>query len=79
MYLWNNYFNDCCRIINHAFELARKLKRYDQLGFSQVRLGICRHDEQLITQGLQLLELTGELEFHRILTEEVRHFHRSDF
>lgn len=79
MYLWNNYFNDCCRITNRAFELARKLKRYDQLGFSQVRLGICRHDEQLITQGLQLLELTGELEFHRILTEEVRHFHRSDF
>ncbi|EGV06761.1 hypothetical protein HMPREF1042_2243 [Streptococcus constellatus subsp. pharyngis SK1060 = CCUG 46377] len=42
-------------------------------------MGICKHDEQLITQGLQLLELTGELEFHRILTEEVRHFHRSDF
>lgn len=79
MYLWNNYFNDCWRITNRAFELARKLKRYDQLGFSQVRLGICRHDEQLITQGLQLLELTGELEFHRILTNEVRHFHRSDF
>ena len=79
VYLYNRLFKECEYITKLSLDLARVLKRYDQLGFSQVRLGICRHDEQLITQGLQILELTGELEFHRILTEEVRHFHRSDF
>lgn len=60
IFLFNNRKADCERLTVLIYDLARETKRYDQLGFSQIRLGICRDDQDLIDKGLALLELTGE-------------------
>lgn len=60
IFLFNNRKADCERLTVMLYDLARETKRYDQLGFAQVRLGICRDDRALIDKGLALLELTGE-------------------
>lgn len=60
IFLYNNRKADCERLTVMIYDLARDTKRYDQLGFAKVRLGICRDDRQLIDKGLALLELTGE-------------------
>lgn len=60
IFLFNNRKADCERLTVMIYDLARETKRYDQLGFAQVRLGICRDDRALIDKGLALLELTGE-------------------
>lgn len=52
--------------------LAKQTKRYDKLGFAQVRLGICQRDDDLIQKGLQLLELTEETTLLENLKEEVK-------
>lgn len=79
IYLYHDLPDDCCYITKLALALARSLKRYDQLGIAQVRIGICTHDEELIQKGLHLLEVIEESRLYENLTEEVRHFHRSDF
>lgn len=60
IFLFNNRQADCERLTVMIYDLARETKRYDQLGFAQIRLGICRDDQNLIDKGLALLELTGE-------------------
>lgn len=60
IFLYNNRLTDCERLTIMLYDLARETKRYDQLGFAQVRLGICRDNQNLIDKGLALLELTGE-------------------
>lgn len=60
IFLYNHRLEDCERLTVLIYDLARETKRYDQLGFAQVRLGICRDDQDLINKGLALLELTGE-------------------
>lgn len=60
IFLYNNCLTDCERLTMMIEDLARETKRYDQLGFAQIRLGICRDDRDLIDKGLALLELTGE-------------------
>ncbi|MGT2845871.1 hypothetical protein [Streptococcus massiliensis] len=57
-----------------AFDLALEQKRYDQLGFSQVRIGICTKDRALINKGVQLLELTNETALVNQLQREIQDY-----
>ena len=79
VYLRNNNMKDCERITEKTYQLARNLKRYDFLGFSQIRLGICRHDDNLIQKGLQLLELTEQKQMLDVIKHEINHFYKSSF
>lgn len=60
IFLYNNRKTECERLTAMIYDMAKETKRYDQLGFALVRLGICRGDQDLIDKGLALLELTGE-------------------
>lgn len=71
IFLFNNRKADCERLTVMIYDLARETKRYDQLGFAQVRLGICRDDKNLIDKGLALLELTGEEQMLTNFREEL--------
>lgn len=71
IYLYNGLKGDCEEITLRTLELAKELKRYDSLGFAQVRLGICRGDDALIENGLDLLRLTDEQDLLTMLEEEV--------
>lgn len=71
IFLFNNRKADCERLTVMLYDLARESKRYDQLGFAQVRLGICRDDQGLINKGLALLELTGENQALANMREEL--------
>ena len=42
VYFLNNRLDDCQRITEMILPLAKQTKRYDRLGFAQVRLGICQ-------------------------------------
>lgn len=73
-YLYNNFKDRCERVSLKMLELAKEVKRYDSLGFAQVRLGICRGDDDLIEKGLTLLRLTEEDDLVSMLEEEVKKF-----
>ena len=74
IYLYNGLKGDCEEITLRTLELAKELKRYDSLGFAQVRLGICRGDDALIENGLALLRLTDEQDLLTMLEEEVKNY-----
>ena len=74
IYLYNGLKGDCEEITLRTLELAKELKRYDSLGFAQVRLGICRGDDALIENGLALLRLTDEQDLLTMLEEEVKKY-----
>ena len=79
VYFLNNRLDDCQRITEMILPLAKQTKRYDKLGFAQVRLGICQGDDDLIQKGLQLLELTEETTLLENLKEEVKQHRTSPF
>lgn len=72
IYLDNHHLKECERFSLKAYELAKELKRYDFLGISQVRLGICREDNTLIDKGMTLLRLTEEENILKALEEELK-------
>lgn len=57
-----------------TLDLAKGLKRYDSLGFAQVRLGICRGDDELIDKGMTLLRLTEEKQLLETLENEIQKY-----
>lgn len=77
IYLYNGYLEECETITLITYELAQQTKRYDRLGFSQIRLGICRNDQELIDKGLTLLELTNETALWTNMQEEVRQLYKN--
>ena len=79
IYLCNQLLDDCEHISAIALDLAKQLKRYDFLGFAQVRLGICQANDELIRKGLSLLELTEETKLLEDLQEEVKQHRTSHF
>lgn len=79
IYLCNQLLDDCEHISAIALDLAKQLKRYDFLGFAQVRLGICQANDELIRKGLSLLELTEETKLLEDLQEEVKQYRTSHF
>ena len=74
IYLNNGFITKCEEITSRVLVLAKELKRYDSLGFAQVRLGICRGDDALIENGLALLRLTDEQDLLNMLEEEVKKY-----
>ena len=74
IYLHNNLEKECEKITKLTLELAKNLKRYDSLALSQVRLGICRKDDELIHKGMELLRLTEETDLIQTLEEEIKNF-----
>ena len=74
IYLRNNHKNKCLELSQQALELALEQKRYDQLGFSQIRIGICTKDKVLIDKGRQLLELTNETTLLHQLQKEIQDY-----
>ncbi|MGT2712025.1 helix-turn-helix domain-containing protein [Streptococcus oriscaviae] len=74
IYFYNQLLKDCEKITLRTLELAKKLKRYDSLGFAQVRLGICRGDDALIENGLAILRLTDEQDLLTMLEDEVKKY-----
>ncbi|BBD23537.1 helix-turn-helix transcriptional regulator [Streptococcus constellatus] len=79
IYLCNQLLDDCEHISAIALDLAKQLKRYDFLGFAQVRLGICQANDELTRKGLSLLELTEETKLLEDLQEEVKQYRASYF
>lgn len=77
IYLYNGYLEECETITLITYELAQQTKRYDRLGFSQIRLGICRNDQELIDKGLTLLELTNETALWTNMQEEVQQLYKT--
>ena len=74
IYFYNKLKNECEEVTSKILDLAKELKRYDSLGFAQVRLGICRGDDTLIENGLALLRLTDEQALLTMLEEEVKKY-----
>jgi transcriptional regulator with XRE-family HTH domain len=74
IYLYNNLIKECLDITLITLELSQEIKRYDYLGFSQIRLGICRKDDDLIKKGIEILTLTNESTLLKIMKEEVKKF-----
>ena len=74
IYFYNQLKNECEEVTLKILDLAKELKRYDSLGFAQVRLGICRGDDALIENGLALLRLTDERDLLTMLEEEVKKY-----
>lgn len=52
IYLYNGLKRECAEITKYIYDLSKKEKRYDSLGLSQIRLGICKNDNELIKKGL---------------------------
>lgn len=77
IYLYNGYLEECETITLITYELAQQTKRYDRLGFSQIRLGICRNNQELIDKGLTLLELTNETALWTNMQEEVQQLYKT--
>lgn len=74
IYLYNNLQKDCEKFSAMMLQLATELKHYDSLGLSQIRLGICRKDDDLINKGLELLRLTEETTLLESLEDEVKKY-----
>ncbi|MFC5630708.1 MULTISPECIES: Rgg/GadR/MutR family transcriptional regulator [Streptococcus] len=74
IYFKNHHFKQCESITLKSLEIAQELKRFDALGFSQVRLGICQNDDELISKGMTLLKLTGENQLVTTLEEEIEEY-----
>lgn len=74
IYLYNNLIEECLNITLITLELSQEIKRYDYLGFSQIRIGICRKDDNLINKGIKILSLTNETSLLKIMKEEVKKF-----
>lgn len=72
IFLYHDLIEDCERLTLMIDEMAKETKRYDQLAFAQIRLGICRQQQDLIDKGLTLLELVEEKELLNIMTEELK-------
>ncbi|MFC3929095.1 helix-turn-helix domain-containing protein [Streptococcus caprae] len=77
IYLHNRQFSECERLSEMLYELAMETKRFDHLGYSQVRLGICKRDQHLIVQGLHLLEITGENQLIITLKKEISLYYKT--
>lgn len=74
IYLYNDLPQDCERITKVLLDLSKTLKRYDYLGLSFARLGICQQDASLLKKGLDLLELTEEKRMVAGFKEEVANY-----
>ena len=48
IYLYNGLKRECAEITKYIYDFSKKEKRYDSLGLSQIRLGICKNDNELI-------------------------------
>lgn len=74
IYLYNGLKRECADITKYIYDLSKKEKRYDSLGLSQIRLGICKNDNELIKKGIALLQLTDEKELVKSLKEEIEKY-----
>lgn len=76
IYLRNDRIKEAQAIALWALEIAQKLKRFDCLGFAQVRLGICQKDEEMIKKGVALLKLTEENHLVASLENEIEQYYQ---
>ena len=74
IYLYNGLKRECTEITKYIYDLSKKEKRYDSLGLSQIRLGICKNDNELIKKGIALLQLADEKELVKSLKEEIEKY-----
>ena len=74
IYLYNGLKRECAEITTYIYDLSKKEKRYDSLGLSQIRLGICKNDNELIKKGIALLQLADEKELVKSLKEEIEKY-----
>ena len=74
IYLYNGLKRECAEITKYIYDLSKKEKRYDSLGLSQIRLGICKNDNELIKKGIALLQLADEKELVKSLKEEIEKY-----
>ncbi|NQG97134.1 helix-turn-helix domain-containing protein [Streptococcus suis] len=76
IYLYNHSLKECEKITCLTYDLAKQTKRYDRLGFSSIRLGICRNEQELIDQGLAILELAQEETLLEAMRIELEKFYK---
>lgn len=72
IYVQRNQLKECEDITRRVHALAKELKRYDIYAFSQVRLGICQKNPELIHKGLALLRATEENRLYASLNAELK-------
>ena len=77
LYLYHDDKNQCFKLSQRTLELARRQKRYDQLGFAQVRMGICQNNPEQIEKGLNLLTLTEETALLEQMKKEVEYYYKN--
>lgn len=69
--------SQCEQLTTEVLSLSKTLKQYDTLGFSQVRLGMCQKDDELIDTGMALLRLTEENHLVGMLEQELEDYYHS--
>lgn len=74
LYLRHSKKRECKAISVRLLRASKKIKQYDTLAIAHVYIGICRDDDDLITKGLTLLELTGETQLLECLQNEVKNY-----
>lgn len=72
-----NMLSQCEQLTKEVLALSKTLKQYDTLGFSQVRLGMCQKDDELIDTGMALLRLTEENHLVEMLEQELEDYYHS--
>lgn len=69
--LQHQEYDVCLQLLLKTEQWAKQAKRYDFLAVVLIRKGICSKEDSLITSGLTLLNLTGEVSLEEDLKKEV--------
>lgn len=71
IFLHNGDKEECYRLTQLVYQIAKENKRYDRMAYSYVRMGICKNDDKLIDKGVKLLQAIDEQELLTNCYEEI--------
>lgn len=74
IYLDHSKFEQCEEIAKWAYRESKKIKRYDFIAISLIRLGICQKDKEMINKGLNIFRLAEENELEKEFQKEITRF-----
>lgn len=77
LFLYHGHMKNCQKISQLTLEVAQKTKRYDQLAFAKIRLGICQQDNELISNGIRILQLTNEVSLLDSMKKDIKSYHQT--
>ena len=74
IYLSNDMYIHCLEVTECALILCYEVKRYDFLAIAYIRKGICKGDNKDINKGIDILNITDEVDLKFELEKEIKHF-----